>query len=147
MIQRIQTFFLLVATLLQALLLKSNFYSLKVELNNVLYSAWQSINTGSNEIHTNILHIVLQFLLMGITLYTVFIYKNRPQQMKLCMYLILGTLLSFAFALYNLFTTNYSEYHFAFGTYIISILVIIYISAYFFIRKDDNLVKSVDRLR
>ncbi len=116
-------------------------------MNDSYYSAWQSINTGSKEIHINIIHIILQFALIAITLYAIFLYKARAQQMKFCIYLVLGTLLSFTFSLYNLFTTNYSEYHFGFGTYLISIIAILYISAYFFIKKDDHLVKSADRLR
>lgn len=132
---------------LQALLLEVNFYSLKIETNDAFYSAWQSINTGSKEIHINIIHIILQFTLIAITLYSIFLFKYRRQQMKLCLYLVLGTMVSFLISLYNLFTTNYSEYHFGFGTYLISIIVLLYISAYFFIKKDDNLVKSADRLR
>ncbi len=147
MIQRIQTVFLLVVIALQALLFKVSFYSLKINDNDIYYSAWQSINTTSNEIHINAIHIILQFILILATLYTIFKFKDRRAQMKLCLYLVLGTLLSFVFSLYNLFTTNYTEYHFGFGTYLISIIVIIYISAYFFIRKDDHLVKSADRLR
>ena len=147
MIQRIQTVFLLVALGFHALLFKVNFYTLKIDTNESYYSAWQSENTGSHEIHTNIIHIILQFALMGITLYTIFIYKHRLQQMKLCLYLILGTLLSLLMGIYNLFTTNYTEYHFGFGTYLITIIVMLYISAYFFIKKDENLVKSADRLR
>jgi hypothetical protein len=147
MIQRIQTAFLLIAIGLQAMLFKVNFYSLKIDANDAYYSAWQSINIGSNEIHINVIHIILQFALIGVTLYTIFLFKYRKQQMKLCLYLVLGTILSLLFSLYNLFTTNYSEYHFGFGTYLISILVILYISSYFFIKKDDDMVKSADRLR
>lgn len=147
MIQRIQTLFLLIATGLQALLFKTNIYVLKAETSEERYTAWHSINVTTNVIHTNIIHIALQFILMGVTLFAIFQYRHRSRQMKMCLYLILGTLLSFLFGMYNLFTTNYTEYHLAFGTYIISIIAILYICAYFFIRKDDNLVKSVDRLR
>ncbi len=147
MIQRIQSIFLLVAIAFQVWLLKVNFYNAMVNSNDVYYSIWQSINMVSNEIHTNLIHIALQFILIGLTLVTLFNFKNRKQQMKFCLYLILGTILSFVFCLYNLYTTNYSEYHFSFGTYLISLVVILYISAYFFIKKDDELVKSADRLR
>ncbi len=147
MLQRIQTIFLLITIAFNALLFKVNFYSLKVNGNDLYYTAWQSINVGSNEIHFNILHILLQFALISLTLYTIFKYKDRKMQMKFCIYLIAGTLISFAFALYNLFTTNYSEYHFGFGSYLISLLVILYICAYFFIKRDEDLVRSADRLR
>ena len=147
MIQRIQSLFLLVSAAFQAWLFKVNIYTLKIEANDLEYTAWQSTNISSNEIHFNVLHIILQFALIAVTLFTIFRFRNRPSQMKLCGYLILGTLLSFAFSIYNLFTTNYTEYHFGFGTYLISTLVILYICAYFFIRKDEELVKSVDRLR
>lgn len=147
MIQRIQTIFLLITIAFNALLFKVNFYSLKVNSNDLYYTAWQSINVGSNEIHINILHIVLQFALIAVSLFTIFKYKDRKVQMKLCVYLIFGTLLSFAFALYNIFTTNYSEYHFGFGSYLISLIVIMYICAYFFIKRDEDLVRSADRLR
>jgi peptidoglycan/LPS O-acetylase OafA/YrhL len=147
MIQRIQSVFLLAAIGLHALLFKVNFYTLKINENDAYYSAWESMNTGSNEIHINAIHIVLQFALIGLTLFTIFRFNNRKQQMKLCLYLLAGTALSFLFSLYNLFTTNYTEFHFGLGTYIISITAILYISSYFFIRKDDNLVKSADRLR
>jgi len=147
MIQRIQSVFLLIAALLQMALFKVNFYSLKIGQNDVHYSAWQSINTGSNEIHINFIHICLQFILLLLSLFTIFRFNHRPQQMKMCLYLLLGTLFSLLISVYNLFTTNYDEYHFGFGTYLVSIIAIAYICAYFFIRKDENLVKSVDRIR
>ena len=146
MIQRIQSVFLLVASAFQAWLLTAAFYTGKVKEYDVTYTAWQSINTGSGETHFHLLHIILQFGLIGVTLFTIFKFNNRKQQMKLCLYLVLGTILSFVFSVYTLFTTNFSEYHFGFGTYLISILLIVYVSAYFFIKKDDDLVKSTDRL-
>jgi uncharacterized membrane protein len=147
MIQRIQTLFLLAAIGLHALLLKVSFFSAKINGNEFQYSAWRTINTGSAEVHINVFHIILQFALMALTLFTIFRFSNRPQQMKCCIYLLLGTLLSLVFSMYTLFTTNYTEYHFGIGTYLLSLIIIIYISAYYFIKKDDDLVRSADRLR
>lgn len=147
MIQRIQSVFLLVAAALQVLLFKTNFFIMDVNGFEVKYTAWHRINVGSNDINLNLVHIILQFALMAVTLFAIFKYKDRKQQMKLCLYLLLGSIVSFGFSLYNLFTTNYTEFHFSFGTYLMSLILMLYISAYFFIKKDDNLVKSADRLR
>ncbi len=152
MIQRIQSVFLLVAGLLHVLLFKvsfytAQFYTAQLESSTVRYTAWQHENITTHEIHTNLIHIIIQFALLGFTLFTIFSYKNRKEQMKFCWYLFLGTVLSFLFPVYAIFTANYSEYHFGFGAYVLGIAAILYICAYFFIKKDEDLVRSIDRLR
>jgi uncharacterized membrane protein len=148
MIQRIQTVFLLIAMLLQVLLFKVNFYTAGIgNLEEIHYTAWQHENITSNEIQVNLLHIVLQFVLIGLTLYTIFKFRQRKQQMKLCWYLALGTILSFLLSVFKIITLNYTTFHFGIGVYIISLAIILYICSYFFIRKDEQLVRSADRIR
>jgi uncharacterized membrane protein len=148
MLQRIQSIFLLAGLLIHAILFKVSFYSGSINtLSEIRYTAWQHENLTSHEIHLNLFHIILQFILIGLSIYTIFKYKNRKAQMKLCWYLVLGTLISFAFSIYSLFTANYTAYEFGFGTYLITIAAILYICAYFFIKKDEELVRSADRLR
>jgi peptidoglycan/LPS O-acetylase OafA/YrhL len=148
MIQRIQSVFLLIAMLLQGLLLKVNYYTAGISVEDEIhYNAWQQENTTSNEIHVNIIHIALQFALMAITLYTIFKYRDRKMQMKLCWYLVLGSAISFVLSAFNIINSNYTTFHFGLGAYLISIAIILYICSYFFIRKDEELVKSADRIR
>ena len=147
MIQRIQSVFLLVAALLLATLFKLNFYTAQLENSEIRYTAWLHQNTTTNEIHINLIHIILQFAINGFTLYTIFSYKNRKKQMSYCWYLFLGSVLSFLFPVYTIFTSNYSAFHFGFGSYVLGIIAILYICAYFFIKKDEDLVRSIDRLR
>jgi peptidoglycan/LPS O-acetylase OafA/YrhL len=148
MIQRIQTVFLLLAMVMQGLLFKVNLYTAGISAEDeIQYNAWQHENITSKEIHVNILHIALQFALMGITLYTIFKFKQRKVQMKLCWYLVLGSAISFLLGAFNVINSNYTTFHFGFGAYIITIAIVLYICSYFFIRRDEELVRSADRIR
>ena len=153
MIQRIQSLLLLgVVVLLTANLFVPIWSSGQVVLNAV--SITQAGNTPEaipvkKEVYYIAALIVVCILLAT---YTIFIYKKRVTQMRLCNLLTLLTLgiigcyflaISAAKALINEATDGTYEI----GYFLPIIASILVLAARYFIRKDDQLVRSVDRIR
>ncbi|HMU47024.1 MAG TPA: DUF4293 domain-containing protein [Chitinophagaceae bacterium] len=139
MIQRRQTLWLLLATAASILGFWFPFATGKVtEGNNMLKDV--VIDAGSD------------FFLLIITLSTtilstviIFLFKNRKQQMLLC---LLGLLLSVGLLLlYYLEIKKLEKYTLALSCILPLIVLISYFMAYRNIRKDEKLVKSLNKLR
>lgn len=150
MIQRIQSLFLLVNIFLLLLLFKLTLFQGKTAAMQVSYTVINTVTTTSQSAsiaETNFLHIFLNAGLVLITVVCIFLFRNRKLQMKVCLISIL--LLAFSFLLLFMKKVSYSftESSFLLGTYLLIIIAILYLSSYFFIKKDDELVKSADRLR
>lgn len=158
MIQRIQTLFLMLAFIASVLLftrLPIAIFQLpeagvSVPLN--LISSYQNPET-SQDTFTNINVIPLIILAAMVALLSivpVFLYKNRPLQLRLTMFgfltnVILIIVMFFtADEMQNLLKTQ-AKYKFGAILPIISLILIILASKA--IRKDERLVKSADRLR
>ena len=87
-----------------------------------------------------------------VSLAAIFLFKNRPLQQKLSIFVVICAIFLplVAFLLiYNERTSmpNFSEIHDQAGLYILVIPIIFGILSYNYIGKDDKLVKSMDRLR
>ena len=159
MIQRIQSVFLLVAALLLATLFKLNFYTAQLENSEIRYTAWLHQNTTTNEIHINLIHIILQFAIIGFTLYTIFSYKNRKKQIKLAAFnilLICGFIVLMFYSYDNAksfldrsFNSQGAELSTTYGIgMILPLLSLVFnFLAIKGIRKDEELIKSADRIR
>ncbi len=89
--------------------------------------------------------------IFGLTLYTIFKYKNRIQQVKFVRLSLLLTILMIVgiFVLYPniVVKAQEAEYEFLTGAYIPIINLLFLFLANRFILKDEKLVRSVDRLR
>lgn len=138
MIQRIQSVWLLLAALVAALLFYFDYYHLP----------------GSNlSISNNYLAIVLTGLSVLLSLYTLFSYKKRPLQSKLIWLNLLDNvaLLAWLFVSINnakgSIATAMDEGSFWIGSFIPVITIILLFMARAGIRKDEKLVRSLDRLR
>lgn len=143
MIQRIQTFWLLVVVILAALSLKFGFY----------VGTWMSEGVQHPQIMLNghnpsILVFATTIVLLVVSLIAIFMYKNRKQQLML---VIVDLLLSIA-----LFIFYYQEInsHFLPGSgtltltsVFVFLLPIFIIMAMRGIGKDIRLLKRADRLR
>ena len=85
---------------------------------------------------------------IGLNLATIFLYRSRMLQIVLCWLSILPALFAFCFAYYRMTTTEMIQDQLFYYGNISPIAAVVFIfMAMYYIRKDDELVKSVDRLR
>ncbi|CAN5386807.1 hypothetical protein BH11BAC3_BH11BAC3_42210 [soil metagenome] len=136
MIQRVQSVWLLIASILAFLCLKLSFYS-GTHLPDNLYH--QVTATDS------ILLMVTSIALGMLTLITIFLYKTRIVQLRLTILaIVLDLLLVYLF--YRQ-TTSYTQgaYSITAATHVI-IVVMLFMAARG-INKDEKLIKDSDRLR
>ena len=155
MLQRIQTVYLLAATVLMSLMLFLPLAEIAAEgtgIYEVLSKGWYITGGESAEpvMLTWPVFILVLFLTM-ITLINIFLYKKRKLQIRICIYSII-----LAFGLIGLI-----YYYFVIGirpldepAYALSVpmvlpaifIILIYL-AFRGIRKDEILVRSLDRIR
>ncbi len=152
MIQRIQTLFLLLALVCMAIFYFVPFGSLEqttdAGISDVPMGLY-GVDFGEEHYSTLPLLILLSFVVLTL-IFTIFLFKHRILQMRICVFNLILTLgcsgLAFFF-LYQAsekFATNYST----------SILVVLPIVAAIFIAlairgiaKDEALIRSIDRIR
>jgi hypothetical protein len=154
MIQRIQTLFLgLVAFVMTLNLFSTVWQADTAEKSILLTPFYLSEKTIDGEHYHGVIYIALLIILIiGISLFSITRFKNRPLQLKLglgnsvllCLvvgayYLVIGKAKSMIAA--------DAVAHFDPGFYLPLIAIVLNIMANRYIKKDDNLVKSVDRLR
>ena len=136
MIQRIQSVWLFIASIFAFFTLKLSFFS-GTHMPDHQYHQLKGIDTGLLMITTIVLGIV--------TLFTIFLYKKRIIQLRLCILAIVLDLL--LLYLYYREVLQFSQ-----GTYSITAAMhlVIILSLFFAakgINKDEKLVKDSDRLR
>ncbi len=135
MIQRIQTIWLLLAATASLSTLKFSFYA-GVKENNV----FSELNGTFN-----FLLLILTVTVTLAALIALFLFKNRKLQMQLC---LLGLLLQIAVVfLYINQTQKFTEGNFTISSVLTFIIPVFFILALLGIRKDEKLIKSMDRLR
>ena len=138
MIQRQQTLWLLLSTIAALLSFMFPFVTGKAMVNNVI--ADKNITAGS------------EFILLAATgaslvlsSVVIFLYKNRRQQMMLC---LLGILISIGIIiLYIVVMNKLSTATLALSCVLPFLILIGYFLAYRNISKDEKLIKSLDKLR
>lgn len=146
MIQRIQTIFLFIAALAFAALFKFPFAISDVSNNGFLADK-------DFDVYDSPVLLVLAGLGVLIALVAIFLYKNRTLQIRLSyLVIILGILLIVVAVIlfYNEATTLLDKVHKiddAAGLYMPILAFIAGFLAAMFIRKDEKLVRSMDRLR
>jgi Na+-translocating ferredoxin:NAD+ oxidoreductase RnfD subunit len=135
MIQRIQTIWLLLAAAASFATLKLSFYSGNKD-NNLFEEL-----TGSSHFLLMILSVAVGLL----ALITIFLYKNRKLQIRLS---LLGIVLQLAvLAVYFQQLKTYVQGNFTLTSGVSFIIPVFFILAWLGIRKDEKLIKSMDRLR
>lgn len=150
MIQRIQTLFLLVAF---GLIISLFFIDIAHFNNGIVYN----LNGFHSNISQNLSPINQPIWLQGGAIFSIillvviiFLFKNRKLQMKLALFAIVILLLLDGLIYYNLTISEPTlnalvDFNLPILFPIVaSVLVFL---AYWYIRKDDNLIKSLDRLR
>lgn len=150
MIQRIQTVFLLIASGMITAMFFLPLASFLID-DKIYFFSYRAIVSDNNDIlfHTYSLAFLLTFILITIVA-TIFFYKKRKLQMRFCLYNIL---LNIGF--YGLFYFYYHQivmikqliYSFEIASVFPVIIIVLLWLAFRSIRKDEELVKSVDRIR
>lgn len=135
MIQRIQSIWLLLAGAASLATLKLSFYS------NNNGKVVEPELTGSS----NFLILLLAVAVALVAFAAIFLYKNRKKQMQVT---LLGLLLQVVvLVIYFVQVKNYEPGNFTLTSVVSFIIPVFFILAWLGIRKDDKLVKSMDRLR
>jgi len=156
MIQRIQTLFLIGAVLLGVMMFFFPVESFVSDLQYFKLYIYELRNmVPGSEISfgiTTILPLLLiNVAIIGISLYTIFKYKNRILQLKLirfCMLLNMFMIVGIFFLYPQLIEKHVegtTEYGFSAYLPLISLLLLYIANRY--ILKDERLVRSIDRLR
>ena len=135
MIQRIQSIWLLLAA-------AASFASLKL----TFYSGYKSNNLFEElKGSSNFLLMILSVAVGLLALITIFLFKNRKLQLRLT---LLGIVLQAAvLLLYFQQTKNYLQGNYTLTSAISFIIPVFFILAWLGIRKDEKLIKRMDRLR
>lgn len=157
MIQRIQTLYLLIVTALMAVTLFCPLVYIAVDGTQVTLSAFSISDAEGVLSHTSAWLGSLLILTTALPLVTIFLFNNRPLQIRLCgalCVLLVGALLligAFTFSIVNNifadFTISWSNIAFRLPVIMPLISVIITPIAMRAILKDEILVRSLDRIR
>jgi len=136
MIQRIQSVWLLIASIVTFLTLKLSFYSGTYLPDNL----YHQLNGTEN------LTVMIPTIALGIlSLITIFLFKSRPTQMWLSVVaIVLDLVLIF---LYYSATKNFSKGDYAITATLHIVIIISLVLAARGINKDEKLIKDSNRLR
>ena len=136
MIQRLQTLWLLLAAACAVASFKFSYYS----GTNAKGLSPYELKAGEN-----ILLIITTVAVGALALYTIFLFKKRTLQLRLCVLgIVLEALLIF---LYYRQVRTFTQGTYSLTAILHSIIVIAFFVAARGIRKDENIVKDSDRLR
>jgi peptidoglycan/LPS O-acetylase OafA/YrhL len=154
MIQRLQTVFLAIAAILMSLLFSRPMSFATTDLVLPAGNVQSMLADGVYNTQDHILLLMLAILGILVPLITIFLYRNRPLQMKLSR---LSIALAGLFIVLIIVLLQQNNQELAFESdipieygygYIIPVLAILFLAlALRYIRKDEKLVRSADRLR
>ena len=161
MIQRVQSIFLLVATIVPIVLTFIPLGYVDTELARYVYnsiSLKEMCPDGVSVIRLYYLAFCL-FLTAGLSCFAIFRYKNRVKQMQTVSFTMIVFLVTLLLILWicpdivfkKFFSTRMEDFTFTFNTVPLLILIVVEALCLFlanrFIKKDEELVRSADRLR
>lgn len=155
MIQRLQSVYMFLTTLLSLLFLKGSILNFSDKTGSVIKVTFAGIlkNTGGQnfELIEKLLPLsVFIILIPALSLITIFIFKNRKIQLLLSLFVII---LISGFILLSIYYSWFIISDFrvdlvpGFKMIIPVVILILAVFAFRGIRKDDRLIKSYDRLR
>ena len=136
MIQRIQSFWLLLAAAAAVASIRFPFYTGSLAADNT----YESLNAAKN-----IPIVILTVLSALISFVTIFLYKNRNRQTWVTLLNIFISII--VIILYFLQLKNFSSGSFSLTSLFVFAVPVFLILALMGIRRDAKLIKSLDRLR
>jgi hypothetical protein len=144
MIQRIQSLYLLIASALGFVSLFFNLGSQRIDGGLTLTPFnGHDILCGAND--SNALYGITVIVIAGIITLSIFLFKNRLLQIKICKVLIF--LIAINIALFALSFSSIKNLKPGFSAFVPPIQLILVFLALRAIKKDEEKVRSVDRLR
>lgn len=151
MIQRIQTLLLLFS----AIIMGGYIFSPVIKIDGgVVHSMIKAHDLALNINFPIIGHyfvfvcLVSALITIGLNLVTIFLFKYRKLQIVLCWLSIVPALFTFCYTYYRMTTTEMiQDQLFYYGNISPIVAVVLIFTAMYYIRRDEELVKSVDRLR
>jgi hypothetical protein len=142
MIQRIQSIYLLLAVLVSA----SLFYLPLFEVP----SATAGTDAVKFMITSNALLLVLACAIGVLSFITIFLFKSRPLQLRICRLILILIFVMIGLLFYTSDTISNGlnqKVIYKIGTYLPLLQVVFVFLAHHGIKKDEKLVRSADRLR
>ena len=142
MIQRKQTLFLLGSTLLSVLLLYLPLFELIPDSETMPVKRFT--------ISINALLLIINGAVGILSFIAIFLFKNRNIQVRICNLALLLTcvLIGLVFFLADTMSSGMNQkIHYVYGSYLPIIQILIIFLAALFIKQDEKLVRSADRLR
>jgi hypothetical protein len=155
MLQRIQSLHLTLTILLSVLFLTGSNFKFIDESGSAIKLAFSGIiretgGQGSVIIEKALPLSCLIVLIPLVALITIFLFKHRKNQLRVALSGVIIAAILLVLSLYYIFmiSTTYSTHIVAGLKMFVPVFILVFnILAYRGIRKDDNLVKSYDRLR
>lgn len=146
MIQRIQTVFLLLAILILGIYLYTPV--IQVEANNFkdMVQGWELLQSFNGYLYY--IDLIFVGTAAGLTLVNIFAFKNRSLQMLLCWFAIIFIASTIAFVYYKYQTRIFvGDVIFTWWNILPALAILLEILAFINIRKDENTIRSLNRLR
>jgi len=155
MIQRIQSFYLLMTTILPLLFLKGSFLKFINKTGSEILFKFNGIfrtnpDNGLMLIRQDMPLSLIIILITVLSLIAIFLYKERKIQLRITLATIILTVILIGLVIYYSYsvTDGFQAVLVPGFTMFIPLLILVFgILAYRGIKKDENLVRSYDRLR
>ena len=155
MIQRVQSVYLFLTTVISVLFMTGNilkYTDRSGQVINITAIGLLRVSDGSPSAYAGrfIPLLLLTVMIAGVSLLTIFLYKNRSLQLKLTIsLLILAMLVMILTGMYSVQLIGIPGTEISLGIkMILPVLMLIFLYlAYRGIKKDDDIIKSYDRLR
>ena len=135
MIQRVQSIYLALVVICVILYLNMAF----IVVDGIGFSAVENISLSIVSAITGLMAVVC-----------IFLFKKRKLQLNICWAGIVSSTITTTLSLlefYNHMANTTVSKHFSFGIAFPFLMIVFFVLAYNGIKKDDQLVKSMDRLR
>ena len=150
MIQRIQTVFLLLSIIVLGLFLWFPLIAVESPNFNDVVQGW-GVGVSwvfNDQPYIYLINSILTGTAIGISLLNIFLYKKRGLQMLLCWFAIILIASAEGFVFFKYQTKVFvGDVILTPWNLLAAAAVVLQVLAFFFIRKDEDLVRSLDRLR
>jgi len=149
MIQRIQTLFLLIALVLQIIMLLQPLAILQIN-DATFYEIYIKGYVFNDQIQYSYSLLIFNVITLLLNFIIIFLYKNRILQMRLNIYntiLLIGLQGIIAYIIYETAHQLSAEIFLQYASILPTIIAILHLLAFKYIKRDEELVRSADRIR
>ena len=150
MLQRIQSLYLAIVVLLEILVSQFNLITFTKDDSKFELSVFGLFNAEGTTMQEDQKQLVLVVLAIVMSILSIVMFKNRTMQIKIVNFTKIIILTQAAFVVLSLYFMNQNlatNMYPSFSAYFIVVSSILVLKASKAIKKDEELVKSVDRIR